>query len=369
MTPVKSSSVFIRRRIKIKRKSENQWSLKRYPLNFTVALHIARLFGFYPFKNKSEKSKFWFFISIVIRSLEAIYIVYCIIIGFREKNRTIRIKIYIYILMMFLTFLTNLCNTILMFRYGNAWKNVAQSNIQNYYPKFANIAFYIALVRFIIHIILVIKTSAMRKWNLPYMIYRFFLTYLFIPQAISINQFCMNIELLTKQMRIIVIEVNKSEILLTKLKQLILRHNYLIDLAETINNIFKTQQLISSGLSMAGFLVSAYGIVRDITENTFALTEITIRLSDAVYYLLCVWIVTYICEEFLKEMQLIFKYCYTIIINSDLFNVKQSELHLHCAMNRNAQFSAGGCFSLRYTLVTSMIGTSITYLIVVLQLA
>lgn len=275
------------------------------PAKLTVAMLISKIFGIFPFNELSELSTFWFVEAIVIRIIELIMVsisfYFCIQLIIQDRVKTLYLLLFVNTCTLFTTNL----HLVSFYRNRKKWQIIVYSNKSHYHRK-SDIYFYIDLIRIIIQFLINFSLFRLNK-HYDFLTIRMCLHYAGFIDSIIINNFCGKLEILTKQMRTIDREIIKAKyfkvIIPTKLKQLAKRQNYLIDLAQNINNIFAIQNLIIYSRSIIGFICVTYEVIRiSATLNIQSKQSFTSGVLEVLSYFGNILSTVYFCEQFSEEV-------------------------------------------------------------------
>ncbi|XP_073982997.1 putative gustatory receptor 28b isoform X4 [Rhodnius prolixus] len=153
------------------------------------------------------------------------------------------------------------------------------------------------------------------------------------------------------------------------LKLLTEQHNHLMDSAQIVNKIFSWQILTICLRSFMELTCHNYGLLVNLTKDYDK------NIQDRIWHIFRILLniteistIVHFCEYFSKEAKKFNTYLFQYLRNKQMeFTKAEFDLHYYSLMKREIIFTAAGFFDLGYPLITTMIGTTVTFLVIVVQ--
>uniref|UniRef100_T1HAR0 Gustatory receptor n=1 Tax=Rhodnius prolixus TaxID=13249 RepID=T1HAR0_RHOPR len=337
---------------------------KQLGLPFT----ISRLLGLFPYDNYFNFCRFWYIIGIIDVIFQCVAIL--MIIFFQTYKHMLENKTEISILftLTFSLFLQNFlhlysqyCGEEIWLKFYSYLKYYTNSN-RNVGITWPNIIFWVSfsmssvglLIRIIILFVDNIKSFIMA------------FSFLYLCEASILYQFCVYLDLLNIIMKEInheLIAINDVKYGQEKLIALTDSHSSLIDLAEKVNLAFTKQMLVICLSTLAACTGGIYSVINAAVCRPTVHVKIIYRLEDVIRSLFKIFAIAYFCEQLGNNFNVKLFY----LLKKSIGMKKNEELVFYCLKERNIKFTAGGIINLGYPFIASMLGTAITYVVVVIQ--
>ncbi|KAE8573590.1 Gustatory receptor 138 [Halyomorpha halys] len=154
------------------------------------------------------------------------------------------------------------------------------------------------------------------------------------------------------------------------LEKLILCHDLLSSSSEDIDEYFSIQVMSVLAVFFLASFCELYASSIIYRDDTLSYKELLL-IEKFIWLIIMIMVISRICHQFSSittESEEFDMLLYRIMID-DKTNafLNNSKLQLHIAMNRQVVFTAHGFIRLDYSLLHSMIASSLTYLVIVLQ--
>ncbi|KAK9511976.1 hypothetical protein O3M35_000527 [Rhynocoris fuscipes] len=191
-------------------------------------------------------------------------------------------------------------------------------------------------------------------------------SYLYYSEIFILYLFCIYLELLSNMFDRLNHEISSlNDIKLNKkcIKFMTDKHSDLIDLTDDVNALFSIQNLVICLTSLAAFTAGLYSLFYVIFVSKKFDYNFYFRVDDTVRSILKVSFLVYFCEKLVKYFNL---KLFHLLKKTPNINEYQ-ELMFYNLKERKASFTAGGIIQLGYPFIGSMLGTALTYVIIVIQ--